>query len=166
MPLLNYNLCSQSFVSRSSFLKCVHLIHFIVILLMASYTIHVQLAPKNHLNVDPDLSAQLQISVLHSPWTSTFLILSDNSNSRIPSQSSPSSSSLHKSVSLPFLIPLEKSDRIMAKNVSSGTSQLYFDSNPTYCQAQATESGANYLTSLCPSFLHCTIEKEQYNRMF
>lgn len=67
MPLLNYNLCSRTFVSRSRFLKCVHLIHLIDILLMASYTNHVRLAPKNHLNVGPDLSAQLQIWILHSP---------------------------------------------------------------------------------------------------
>lgn len=130
MPLLNYNLCSRTFVSRSRFLKCVHLIHLIDILLMASYTNHVRLAPKNHLNVGPDLSAQLQIWILHSLWTSTFLILSDNSHSHIPRQSSLSSSSLHKPVSLPFLIPLEKSDRIMAKNVGSGASQPYFGSNP------------------------------------
>lgn len=98
---------------------------------MASFTNHVLLAPKYHLNVGPDLSAQLHL--LFSYFQATQI-------QHISNQSSLPTSSPYKSASLTFLIALEKSHRTVVKKVGSGTGQPYSGSDPGSYYLQAVES--------------------------
>lgn len=137
---------------KVDFLKCIHLIHFIDFLLMASCTNHVLQALKKKSPKCWPRSLCIPHRHLH------FLYCQATQMQHIPNQSSLPTSSPHKSVPLLFLIP-ERHYRIATESVGSGASQPYMGLNPGSYYLQALESWGNYLTSLCLSFFHCEMEK-------